>query len=158
MRSRTRSIIVRNVADQLEIGFIRRADNPKDPWSGQLAFPGGRMDSSDSSDLDAVIREVQEEIGLLLLRSQALGALHDVQARKAGALLPFFLRPFVFSIEEHKSLVLEPTEVSDFFWISVDHLMTLPRHVALLFRTTSWSMGCVNWVFDPLAEINSGLT
>ena len=50
-----------NVTDLL---FIRRAEKNGDPWSGHMAFPGGHIESSDTSLLDAAIRETREEIGL----------------------------------------------------------------------------------------------
>ena len=46
-----------------EILFIQRSINKKDRHSGQLALPGGKCDN-DESDLEAVIREVFEEIGI----------------------------------------------------------------------------------------------
>jgi 8-oxo-dGTP pyrophosphatase MutT (NUDIX family) len=83
-----------------QIGFIRRAITPTDRWSGQMAFPGGRREAFDADDFATALREVQEEIGLDLTRADHVGDLDDVQARRAGQLLPFFIRPFVFCIDE----------------------------------------------------------
>lgn len=42
-----------------QVLFIRRADNPRDRWSGHIAFPGGRVDrASGEKAYDAAIREV----------------------------------------------------------------------------------------------------
>jgi len=41
--------------------YIQRAINPKDRWSGQIAFPGGKADP-DESDQQAAEREVMEEL------------------------------------------------------------------------------------------------
>ncbi len=51
-----------------EILFIRRRENPSDPWSGDIAFPGGRRIDKDKDLLDTVIREVYEEVGIRLDR------------------------------------------------------------------------------------------
>lgn len=50
--------------DQWQVLFIRRALNDKDRHSGQVAFPGGRLEPSDPSHKHAALRETQEEIGL----------------------------------------------------------------------------------------------
>ena len=38
--------------------------SPGDPWSGQIAFPGGRHEPQDASLLDTATRETREELGL----------------------------------------------------------------------------------------------
>src|SRR4051812_15493187 len=56
-----------NNLDDLELLLIRRAHNPSDRWSGQMAFPGGRQrKDSEETDLQTVVREAQEEVGLNL--------------------------------------------------------------------------------------------
>ncbi len=49
-----------------ELLFIRRAEVEGDPWSGHVAFPGGRMDPEDDGPWGAALREVREELGLEL--------------------------------------------------------------------------------------------
>ena len=46
-----------------EVLFIERAVKEGDPWSGQMAFPGGRTELKDKSSLDTARRETLEEIG-----------------------------------------------------------------------------------------------
>ncbi len=36
--------VVRQAGDGVEVLFIHRAEDPKDPWSGHMAFPGGRVE------------------------------------------------------------------------------------------------------------------
>jgi len=52
----------------LQILFIKRAQQPKDIHSGQIAFPGGKLDPGESSK-QAAIRETFEEVGLDLTNS-----------------------------------------------------------------------------------------
>ncbi|MEK2644293.1 CoA pyrophosphatase [Bdellovibrio sp. BCCA] len=108
--------------DNLEIAFIQRAFNPEDRWSGQIAFPGGKREDIDKTDLDAALRETREEVGVELNRSELLGRLDDIQARKAGTLLDFYIRPFVFHVQRDFGITLDAAEVADFFWIPIKHI------------------------------------
>lgn len=120
---------------ELEILFIRRAHNPEDRWSGQIAFPGGRMEANESH-LQTALRECQEEIGLNLQNSTYLGALDDIQARKAGGLLPFYVRPLIFNLSDNfksDDLVLDPAEVDEVFWLPFDQLLASENHVSFQF-------------------------
>src|SRR5688572_28899501 len=47
-----------------ELLFIERAEHPLDPWSGHMAFPGGRVDPGDPGPRHAAERETLEEVGL----------------------------------------------------------------------------------------------
>ena len=49
-----------------ELLLIERAHQDGDPWSGQMAFPGGRRELQDETVLDTAIRETAEEIGVHL--------------------------------------------------------------------------------------------
>jgi len=55
--------------------YIVRASNPKDRHSGQVAFPGGRKDPTDTSLVHTALRETQEEIGVPATHIQVLGEL-----------------------------------------------------------------------------------
>ena len=116
-------IVLNSPQRKPHIGFIVRAQNPLDKWSGQIAFPGGRRDSSEEDFLDAALRETWEEIGLRLSSQHSLGQLSDIRARKGGQMLDFFIRPFVFLIEEDFSPLLDPAEVASFHWVELEHLI-----------------------------------
>lgn len=57
--------------------YIRRTEVPHDRHSGQVAFPGGRMETGDADVLAAALRETQEEINLTPGDVQVLGQLND---------------------------------------------------------------------------------
>lgn len=113
--------------DDLEIAFIQRSTNPSDRWSGQIAFPGGKQEPSDASALEAAIRETYEEVGFTLTADDQVGRLDDIQGRKAGALLDFYIRPFVFHISRNVEVSLSEAEVADFFWLPVCELTNPDR-------------------------------
>lgn len=113
--------------ENLEMAFIQRAFNPEDRWSGHIAFPGGRREEYDPTALAAALRETMEEVGIDLLPEELLGQLDDVQARKAGAHLDFFIRPFVFYTERDFAITLDASEVADFFWMPVKEIQNPQR-------------------------------
>ena len=49
--------------------LIRRAERTGDPWSGQVAFPGGKKQEGDLTARDTAVRETMEEVGIDLSRS-----------------------------------------------------------------------------------------
>jgi 8-oxo-dGTP pyrophosphatase MutT (NUDIX family) len=102
--------------DVLELLFIKRAEYEGDPWSGQIAFPGGRMEASDASLADTAIRETREETGIDLAREGLMiGTLDDLQPR-AFRLPAIVVRPFVFLLDRVEPIVLSK-EVALSFWL-----------------------------------------
>jgi 8-oxo-dGTP pyrophosphatase MutT (NUDIX family) len=84
-------------AGGLELLFMLRAENEKDPWSGHVSFPGGRAEPQDGGLRATAIRETLEETGLDLLRdAELLGALDDVRALARGRPVDLVISPFVF--------------------------------------------------------------
>lgn len=114
--------------ENLEMAFIQRAFNPEDRWSGHIAFPGGRREKHDPTALAAALRETLEEVGVNLHPDELLGQLHDIQARKSGTHLDFFIRPFVFYTERDFTITLDASEVADFFWIPIKEIQN-PRRL-----------------------------
>jgi 8-oxo-dGTP pyrophosphatase MutT (NUDIX family) len=121
------ALILRGPYDNLEIGFIQRALHPNDRWGGHIAFPGGKKEDADVSDLGTALRETFEEVGIDLLPEELIGRLDDVQARKHGTMLDFFIRPFVFYTEREFKVNLDQNEVADFFWIALNDLRNPQR-------------------------------
>jgi len=71
------AMIARPTACDVEVLFIRRAPLEGDPWSGDIAFPGGRVNLPDESARAAAERETREEVGIDLARADCLGQLDD---------------------------------------------------------------------------------
>lgn len=105
----------------LEVCFIRRAERVGDPWSGQVAFPGGKADSSDRDAHAVAERETHEEVGLKLEASHRIGPLPTRQVSTRNLVLS----PFIYHIgTDEKATVFarEPDEVAHVFWVPMRHL------------------------------------
>ena len=111
----------RDRSGALDLLFIKRAEWEGDPWSGQVAFPGGRHEPGDASLAHTAIRETREELALDLERhGRLLGTLDDLYPRNP-ALPPIVVRPHVFVA--HPQAELEPShEVAVAFWVPLARL------------------------------------
>jgi 8-oxo-dGTP pyrophosphatase MutT (NUDIX family) len=102
--------------DEPEILLIRRAEHPEDPWSGHMAFPGGRHDPTDRDLLHTAVRETDEELGLALDRhARLLGRLEDIPAVARGRRTGLIISPFVFELVGEPDLVPNH-EVAEALW------------------------------------------
>ena len=142
------ALILRLGADgEPELLFIRRAERTGDPWSGHVAFPGGRKDPGDASLEATAIRETVEETGVDLARDGViLGQLDDLQPR-TPSLPPVMVRPFVAALGPEVALSLN-YECADAFWVPLAWLvdptsrrLTMLRERGLELRVFSYQHG-----------------
>ena len=117
------AMIMRELPDDLEILFIERATHASDPWSGHLAFPGGKVEPGEQAR-QAAERETREEIGLELETEHYLGRMSDI----IGANLPVRVSCFAYGICTHPFEPLFNDEVRDVFWVRLSDLCDSERH------------------------------
>jgi 8-oxo-dGTP pyrophosphatase MutT (NUDIX family) len=114
--------VLRVVEGTAELLFIKRSEREGDPWSGHMAFPGGRHEPEDTSLEATARRETFEELALDLSRGRVLGRLDDLAPRNA-ALPPILIRPFVAVVPA--DVIFSPSEeVAATFWVP----LTVLRH------------------------------
>jgi 8-oxo-dGTP pyrophosphatase MutT (NUDIX family) len=102
----------------LHLLLIRRAEHPLDPWSGHMAFPGGRHDAGDADLVHTAVRETHEEVGVDLARhGRLIGALDEVQASARGRVLDLVITPYLFRVEERIAPSIDETEVAAALWV-----------------------------------------
>ncbi len=63
--------------------------------AGEISFPGGKFDDSDSDLLETALRETSEEIGLTITRDQVIGQLDPVITLNSG----FLIFPFIATLD-----------------------------------------------------------
>lgn len=99
----------------LELLLIQRAEREGDPWSGQIALPGGRRSAADATLQDTAVRETLEETGIdLAADGLVLGALDELQPR-TPVLPPIIVTPFV-AIAPANLPIVTSDELADAFW------------------------------------------
>jgi 8-oxo-dGTP pyrophosphatase MutT (NUDIX family) len=98
--------------------FVKRAEWPGDPWSGHVAFPGGRREPGDATLWHTAARETHEETGLDLARvGTLLGTLDDLYPR-TPVLPPILVRPHVVAVAAGALAPLALSdEVAAAFWV-----------------------------------------
>lgn len=100
-----------------EILFIRRAEREGDPWSGHMAFPGGRRDGVDITLEATAIRETREEVGLDLgAAGRLLAELPELHAIARGKRAGLVITPFVFALDGDAALTFDAHEVAEALW------------------------------------------
>ncbi len=117
------TMLLHEVDGQLCVLMIERAKREGDPWSGHMAFPGGRVDPTDAHSYDAAVRECEEEIGLTITdHGGIIGRLSDLPTHwRKGILEAMWVTPFVFELKTVPEL--QPNyEVADTVWIPLSFL------------------------------------
>ena len=107
--------------EDYEILFVKRVERSTDPWSGQIAFPGGKIDSVDKSLKDTVIREVFEETNIRVEEENILGVLEIIKSESSRNIK---ILPFIIMLEKSPFIKLNKNELDRFFWIPYEKIET----------------------------------
>jgi 8-oxo-dGTP pyrophosphatase MutT (NUDIX family) len=91
--------------------------------AGQIAFPGGRLETGDADATAAALRETEEEIGLRREFVEVLGRLPD-----HAVITGYRVTPVVALVRPGFELVLDPTEVAGTFEAPLRHLLDPATH------------------------------
>lgn len=102
---------------------IQRASSRRDPWSGQMALPGGRLDPADAGLVGAAVRETMEETGVdLVAGGRLLGRIEAM--RPLGVRIPTIsIWPFVFQVDSEAVARVASPEVASVHWFPVTALL-----------------------------------
>ncbi|MCA9024135.1 MAG: CoA pyrophosphatase [Planctomycetaceae bacterium] len=118
------ALIFREADDDLEILLIRRADREDDPWSGHIAFPGGRMSPADHSPQATAERETLEEIGLDLTHyGECVGSLEPESPMKRTSGTNLLVVPYLYSLDHEPEKYVLNHEVAELFWVRIGPML-----------------------------------
>ncbi len=111
------SIIVRDMQFP-SVLLIKRAERSGDPWSGQIAFPGGKMQPGDGTARDTAVRETREEVGVDLSRADFMGYAPTATTHTGN----MEVVPAVFLLKE--GVEISPNEeVASYRWVDLEDLL-----------------------------------
>lgn len=130
-----------------ELFFIQRAHRDGDPWSGHMAFPGGRLESADTSSRNTAMRETLEETGLdLFTHGEPQKRLSDLLTRQHSRMRPMVVTPHVFEWIGPDDVDLNH-EVQGQLWIPLSFLRDPANQSTLTWRTRfgELEMPCCNY-------------
>ena len=99
--------------------LIRRAERTGDPWSGQIAFPGGKAQPEDKSAKDTAVRETLEEVGIDLRMAEFLG--YGAPARTHTGTMDVV--PAVFELKREPEITPNG-EVYSFRWVGLKEILS----------------------------------
>lgn len=91
--------------------------------AGQISFPGGRVEASDTSPVDTALRETEEEIGLSRRQIDVLGYLPEYRTGTG-----FRVTPVVALVRPPFDLNPDPFEVAEVFEVPLDFLLNPANH------------------------------
>jgi 8-oxo-dGTP pyrophosphatase MutT (NUDIX family) len=112
------ALVLRDAAGGAELLLMERATRDDDPWSGHIAFPGGRRDPGDADVVATAAREAHEEVGIDLAASaDPIGRLDELRAVARHRPLDLVISPIVFALREPVVLRLSAREVESAAWV-----------------------------------------
>lgn len=118
-----------------DVLLIQRAASVYDPWSGDVAFPGGRFQKEDLHSLDTAIRETQEEIGVNLDSKdfELIGRVAPnrpvATTRQRG--VDVFLYAFLYRSHAPLHIDQNVSEVASTFWAPLESVATVVPALAV---------------------------
>lgn len=99
--------------------LIKRAEHADDPWSGQVAFPGGKLSKDDGSAKETAMREAREEVGLDLANEGTFAGYHSPFRTHTGDM---DVIPAVFRTATQLE-VTPNREVAGHKWVPLDEFL-----------------------------------
>lgn len=119
---------VRSGHDGPELLFIQRAAKNGDPWSGQMAFPGGRAEEHDADSFATAERETLEEVGLDLTPARRLGSLGELDGGRATNRL-VAVQAHCYWLDGPPPTLTANYEVADALWVPLAVLADHDRYI-----------------------------
>jgi 8-oxo-dGTP pyrophosphatase MutT (NUDIX family) len=124
--------VYRSPDGELHIVMILR--NPGGVHGGQIAFPGGKHDPADETMLDTALREVREELGLVVPKNDVLAELPMDQTRTTG----YRVFPFLARIVVPEQWQIAEREIAQILDVTLGDLTRPDSHDRMIERFPTW--------------------
>jgi 8-oxo-dGTP pyrophosphatase MutT (NUDIX family) len=112
-------VLLRMVDQELLVLLVKRVEKSTDPWSGQIAFPGGKRDPEDKDLKETMARETLEETSInIVVSCQFLGAMESVRSTQRPEMK---ILPFVVFQEKEQEIKLNE-ELTEYFWAPLEEM------------------------------------
>jgi 8-oxo-dGTP pyrophosphatase MutT (NUDIX family) len=140
------AILLRERDDDLEFFLVKRAEVEGDPWSGDMAFPGGKRSGTDQSLVDTAAREVLEETAIDLRERSKLGYMKPIFSSVRTNMK---VQPIVYLYDEDPDVSLN-YELTRYLWAPLGELIQS--------RTEESVKGWIGDIYKYDGEVVWGLT
>lgn len=139
--------------DGVHVLLTQRTKGLRD-HSGQIAFPGGKVDPDDASPAATALREAWEEVGLAADRVDILGYLGAYLTRTG-----FRIVPVVARVRPPFTLTLNPAEVVETFEVPFAFLMSEANHILgqATWKETPWHFYKIDYETRSIWGITAGI-
>ena len=124
--------VYRSLDGELHIVMILR--NRGGVHGGQIAFPGGKHDPSDETMLDTALREVGEELGLVITKDDVLAELQMEQTRPTG----YRVFPYLARITLPERWEIAEREIAEILDVNLRDLARPEAHDKMIERFPTW--------------------
>ncbi len=112
------AILVKPKQNDIELFLVKRAEVDDDPWSGDMAFPGGKKNLQDQTLVDTVEREVLEETNIDLHKIDVIGFMEPIYSSVRKSLA---VQPVVYRFDEYPDVHLN-YELTKYLWAPLSEI------------------------------------
>ncbi len=120
-------ILVKPTNTDVEFFLVKRAEVDDDPWSGDMAFPGGKKNLQDQTLVDTAVREVREETSIDLTDKEVLGFMEPVYSAVRRTLA---VQPVIFVFNEYPEVTLN-YELTKYIWVPLNDIKHGKTHAVV---------------------------
>ena len=128
------SLLLKPRLGDVDLLLVKRVENPRDTWSGQMALPGRKREPKDLSLKNTAVRETLEETGVSFTNCQVLGVLDALRSEPRSNLA---ILPLVVLLKYEPRLKLNKEELETFVWVPYEKVVQSKGTVQLGFGKVS---------------------
>ena len=116
------AIVLCGDGDSPSLCFVERVRRDRDPWSGDVAFPGGWAKAEDESLRVAAMRETHEETGLVLTDAHHVGDMAAIPVSRYESTFGVIGTSVFYVGRRQPALRPDEREIAHAFWVPATDL------------------------------------